>query len=79
LAIARAIYKDAEVLFFDEATSELDLETEQMVTDSIYALSGRGITMFIIAHRIQTLKHCDKIFELKKGKISAPKTYAEVC
>lgn len=70
LAIARAIYKQAEVLVFDEATSALDTETEQMLSESILTLGNIGKTIVMVAHRITTLKNCDYIIRLKGGKIA---------
>ncbi len=61
IGIARALYYDPEILFFDEATSSLDSETESAVMESINALGSRK-TMIIVAHRLTTLRGCDKIF-----------------
>lgn len=63
IGIARALYKHANILIFDEATSALDNETEIEVMKSIDRLSN-DLTLFIIAHRITTLRNCDKIVEL---------------
>ncbi len=63
LAIARALYKESNVLIFDEATSALDDSTESSLIDTVYSLS-EGLTLLMIAHRITTLKRCDKIYEL---------------
>lgn len=68
IGIARALYKQADVIIFDEATSALDMVTENEVMDSINYLS-KDLTILIIAHRITTLKNCDYIFELDKGRI----------
>jgi len=68
IGIARALYKEADVLIFDEATSALDNETEKAVMESIENL-GRDLTIMIIAHRLTTLKGCDQIVELKEGKV----------
>ena len=65
IGIARALYKQANVLIFDEATSALDNETEQAVMNAIDDL-GEEITILIIAHRLTTLKGCDKIIKLEK-------------
>ena len=78
IGIARALYSGAKILVFDEATSALDVETERAVTQSVYELSGTGLTMLIIAHRVTTLRDCDRIIELSKGKIKFEKTYEEV-
>jgi ABC-type multidrug transport system fused ATPase/permease subunit len=68
IGIARAFYKQASVLIFDEATSSLDNETEQSVMQAIEGLS-KDLTLFIIAHRISTLKSCDVILRLEFGKM----------
>ncbi|AZQ61905.1 ABC transporter ATP-binding protein [Flammeovirga pectinis] len=64
VGIARALYFDAEILFFDEATSALDNETEKEITASINKLSHTDLTIIIIAHRLSTLEECDRIIEL---------------
>jgi len=76
IGIARALYKRAEVLVLDEATSALDNETEREVSEAINKLSHTSMTIFIIAHRLTTLQDCDRIFELKEGKLCAEYTYA---
>ncbi len=78
IGIARSLYRNAEILVFDEATSALDSETENEVTEAINALSGSNKTVFIIAHRVTTLRNCDKIYELKNGKIDGQYTYSQV-
>jgi len=65
IGIARALYKKANVIILDEATSSLDNETEQAVMQSIEGL-GREFTIIIIAHRLTTLKGCDQIISLDK-------------
>lgn len=67
VAIARALYEAPDILIFDEATSALDGETEEAVMQSIDALQGR-ITLIIVAHRLTTIRNCDKIYEIKDGK-----------
>jgi ABC-type multidrug transport system fused ATPase/permease subunit len=78
IGIARSLYRNAEILIFDEATSALDNETEMEVTESIDSLSETNKTIFIIAHRITTLKNCDKIYELKNGAIAGMHKYHEL-
>jgi ABC-type multidrug transport system fused ATPase/permease subunit len=78
IGIARSLYRNAEVLVFDEATSALDNQTENEVTEAIDALSETHKTIFIIAHRITTLRSCDRIYELKNGRISGVYTYKEL-
>ena len=68
LGIARALYRDPEILIFDEATSSLDVETEKRITGEIMKLSGKR-TLIIVAHRISTIKDCDVIYYLKNGRI----------
>jgi ATP-binding cassette, subfamily B, bacterial PglK len=68
IGIARALYKNANVLIFDEATSALDYDTEVAVMNSINKL-GRNLTIFIIAHRLTTLKDCDQIINLSKNDV----------
>lgn len=77
IGIARALYKNADLLILDEATSALDQETERAVMESIKALSGE-VTIVIIAHRFSTLASCDKIIELQDGRIIAEGSYAQV-
>ncbi len=64
VGIARALYFDAEVLFFDEATSALDPQTEIEINESIRKLSKQGLTMMIIAHRQTSLEGVDRIIEM---------------
>ena len=66
IGIARALYKKADILIFDEATSALDNETEIEVMNSINELKGE-LTIIIVAHRLSTLKNCNKIYEIKDG------------
>jgi ABC-type multidrug transport system fused ATPase/permease subunit len=77
LAIARALYRNSEILIFDEATSELDDQTEREVTEAISRLSEYSKTILIIAHRVTTLKHCDRIYKLEDGEITGAYDYAE--
>lgn len=66
IAIARALYENPSILVLDEATAALDNETEKAVMESIEALQGR-ITLIIIAHRLSTVRKCDRIYEIKGG------------
>jgi len=68
VGIARALYKNADVIIFDEATSALDGETEEAVMNAIEELNS-DLTILIIAHRLTTLKNCSQIFELKSGGV----------
>lgn len=69
IGIARALYKKAPVLVFDEATSALDTKTEEAVMTSIGKI-GRDITIIMIAHRVSTLKYCDRVYRLEHRKIA---------
>ena len=77
IGIARALYKQADVIIFDEATSALDNETEQAVMQAIEGLS-KDLTLLIIAHRLTTLKNCTQIVELDGGSIKRLGTYQEI-
>jgi len=77
IGIARALYKQANVIIFDEATSALDNETEQAVMQAIESL-GNELTILIIAHRLTTLKNCTQIVELADGGIKRIGTYQEI-
>lgn len=69
IGIARALYKNPEILIFDEATSALDNETENDIMESIHALQGQK-TMIIIAHRLTTIESCDHIYRVEDGTIT---------
>ena len=77
VALARAFYHGREILIMDESTSALDNETEKEIINEIDKLKGK-VTMIVIAHRLTTLKHCDKIYELLDGSIINSGTYQEV-
>ena len=77
IGIARALYKQANVLVFDEATSALDNATEQSVMDAIEELSSE-LTILIIAHRLSTVRRCDTIVELEHGQVVAQGTYEQL-
>lgn len=68
IGIARALYKQAQILVFDEATSALDHSTEQAVIDSIESLSS-NLTIVMIAHRLSTVANCDRIIKLDCGSV----------
>jgi ATP-binding cassette, subfamily B, bacterial PglK len=74
IGIARALYKKSNILIFDEATSALDTKTEKNVMSAIKELKD-DYTILIIAHRTSTLKTCDTIVKLDKGKIASQGTY----
>ena len=77
IGIARALYKQANVIIFDEATSALDGETEKAVMQAIESL-GDELTVLIIAHRLTTLKNCSLVVELSNGEIKRTGTYKEL-
>lgn len=68
IGIARALYKQADLIILDEATSALDNETESSVMEAINALS-QDITVLIVAHRLSTLNACDIVYHLESGRI----------
>ena len=68
IGIARALFKNSELLILDEPTSSLDNATESLVIDGIKKLK-REKTIILISHRVNTLKNCDKIYEVKDKKI----------
>ena len=76
IGIARALYKNADILIFDEATSSLDNKTENQVMEQISKLYDK-ITIVIIAHRLSTLKGCDSIIEIEDGAIVRTGKYDE--
>jgi ABC-type multidrug transport system fused ATPase/permease subunit len=77
IGIARALAKNPEILIFDEATSALDSVSEKIVQKSI-DVSCKGKTSIVIAHRLSTVKNCDKIFVLKNGEIIGEGTHQEL-
>jgi len=77
IGIARALYKQADVLVLDEATSALDQETEESVMEAVAAL-GREATVVIVAHRLSTLRQCDVVVEIRNGRISRTGSYEEI-
>lgn len=77
LAIARALYRDASVLIMDEATSALDMAAETEIVEMLNTLRG-GRTILVVAHRIQSLRYCDLIFELEDGRIVREGTYGQI-
>jgi ABC-type multidrug transport system fused ATPase/permease subunit len=70
IGIARALYKQAQVLVLDEATAALDNATEQAVMEAVEGLS-RDLTIVLIAHRLSTVQRCDRLIHLKQGAIDA--------
>lgn len=77
LLIARAVYKDPEFIFFDEATNALDATNEKAILENLTQFF-RGKTVLVIAHRLSTVKNADQIVVLEKGKIVETGTHAEL-
>ena len=77
IGIARALYREPAVLIMDEATSALDVHTERTVMEAIDTLQGTR-TIILIAHRLSTLRKCETIFLLEKGKIIDSGSYEEL-
>ena len=77
IGIARALYKQADVIIFDEATSALDNETEQAVMQAIELLN-KNITLLIISHRLTTLKNCTLVVELSESGIKRSGSYQDI-
>ncbi len=77
ITIARAILRDPSVLIFDEATSSLDAQSERFVQEAIESLLG-GRTVFIIAHRLSTVRNADKILVLDQGTVAACASHDEL-
>lgn len=78
IAIARALYKEPEILIFDEATSSLDTTAERYVKQTLEALAEQGKTVIIIAHRLTTVKDADRIVVLDKGQVVETGTHGEL-
>ena len=77
LAIARAIYKDAPILLLDEATSALDNESERLVQEALQRLM-QGRTTLIVAHRLSTIEHADRVVVMEGGRIVEQGSHAEL-
>ncbi len=77
LGLARALYHRPEVLVLDEATSALDSDTEARIVDTIASLRG-SLTIITVAHRLSTLKHCDRIYFLRHGQVVAEGSFDDL-
>ena len=77
IGIARALYHEAEVIIFDEATSSLDGITERMIMEAIDNFIGKK-TIVMIAHRLKTVQNCDQIFFIDKGQVVDQGTFKEL-
>lgn len=78
VGIARALYHDPQVLVMDEATSALDNLTEQAVMEAVHNLGNRK-TIILISHRLSTVRECDQIFLLEKGRLVGQGCFDELC
>ncbi|MEO6687095.1 MAG: peptidase domain-containing ABC transporter [Dyadobacter sp.] len=78
LAILRALYREPEIIIFDEATSSLDTISEQYVQQTIRTLCAEGKTIILIAHRLSTIRDADEIVVLHKGKVIESGTHLEL-
>ncbi|MDX1330425.1 MAG: ATP-binding cassette domain-containing protein, partial [Burkholderiaceae bacterium] len=77
LAIARALYKDAPILLLDEATSALDNASERLVQEAMTRLM-KGRTTLIVAHRLSTIEHADRVIVMADGEIKEDGTHASL-
>ena len=77
LAIARALYKDAPILLLDEATSALDTESERLVQEALQRLM-QGRTTLIVAHRLSTIQHADRIVVMEHGRVAEQGSHAQL-
>jgi subfamily B ATP-binding cassette protein MsbA len=77
LAIARALYKNAPILLLDEATSALDTESERLVQDALHRLMQNRTTL-IVAHRLSTIQHADRIIVMEQGRVAEQGSHAEL-
>ncbi|TAG13583.1 MAG: peptidase domain-containing ABC transporter [Sphingobacteriia bacterium] len=78
LAIARALYRNPEILILDEATASLDSGSEQKVQQAIEWFKSQGKTVIVIAHRLSTIQNCDAIIVLEKGKLVEQGVHSEL-
>lgn len=77
IGIARALYRRPTLLVLDEATSALDNETERRLTDTIESLHG-SVTVVVVAHRLSTVRHCDRLIFMEGGRVTGSGTFDEV-
>ena len=78
IAIARALYKNPEILILNEATSSLDTDSEQVIQATLNELKRTGKTLIVIAHRLSTIAHSDTILVLKNGQLIEQGTHQEL-
>jgi ABC-type bacteriocin/lantibiotic exporter with double-glycine peptidase domain len=77
IAIARALYKQPEILILDEATSALDRDTESRLVEMTNAI-GQDITIIMIAHRLESLRYCRRIIRVEGGSLIEVGTYQDL-
>ncbi|MDZ5660789.1 ABC transporter ATP-binding protein [Nocardioides sp. S-58] len=77
IGIARALYRNPSLLVLDEATSALDNETERRITETIEGLHG-SVTVVVVAHRLSTVRHCDRLVFMESGRVATSGTFEEV-
>ena len=77
ILIARAIYKDPNFIFLDEATNSLDTTNERVIMENLYSFYA-GKTVLIVAHRLSTVKNANKIIVLQKGQVIEEGTHSEL-
>jgi ABC-type multidrug transport system fused ATPase/permease subunit len=77
IGLARALYNQPRVLVLDEATSSLDSNTESRILDTIATLRG-SLTIITVSHRLSTLKHCDRIYFLRDGRVTSVGTFEDL-
>lgn len=75
--IARAVYKDPEFIFFDEATNALDANNERVIMENLEQFF-RGKTSVVVAHRLSTVRRADKIVVIDRGRIAEEGTHEEL-
>jgi len=80
LLIARAVYKNPEYIFFDEATNSLDANNEKVIMQNLeeFFMHGKPKTVVVVAHRLSTVKNADQIIVLEKGEIIEKGTHDEL-
>lgn len=78
IAIARSLYKDPEVLIFDEATSSLDSISEKFVKNTLNDLAAKGKTIIVIAHRLSTVRDAERIVVLEEGRLAEQGSHEEL-
>ena len=77
IAIARALVTDPRILIFDEATSALDYESERIIQQNMQPIA-KGRTVLIIAHRLSTVRHADRIITIERGRLVEDGTHEEL-